>query len=120
MTHLLDIGHVEVEGTRSVDDGLEGRIRDDGLVKGILLGNVFDNGEVELVFAVAGVCFCDLVGFFLGADGCDDAVAVFEEDVEDVGGDETGATGEKYACHGCGCGCGCVWCLGEYLYGLIE
>ena len=77
-TYLLHISHVEVEGTRSVDDGLERRVRDDGLVKGILLGNVFYDGEVELVFAVTGVSVCDLVGFFLGADGCDDAVPVFE------------------------------------------
>jgi hypothetical protein len=61
-----------------VDDGFEGRVRDDGFVKGTFLGNVFDDGEVELVFAVAGVGLCDLVGFFLGADGCDDAVAVLE------------------------------------------
>jgi hypothetical protein len=65
-TYLLHIGHIEVEGTRSVDDGLERRVRDDGLVKGILLGNVFYDGEVELVFAVTGVGLCDLVGFFLG------------------------------------------------------
>ena len=85
-TYLLHIGHIEVEGTRSVDDGLEGRVRDDGLVKGIFLGNVFYDGKVELVFAVAGVGVCDLVGFFLGADGCDDAVPVLEEEIEDVGG----------------------------------
>ena len=87
-THLLHIGHVEVEGTRGVDDGLEGRVRDDGLVESILLGDVFHDGEVELVFAVGWVGFCDLVGFFLGAHGCDDAVPVFEQDVEDVGGDD--------------------------------
>jgi hypothetical protein len=84
LSYLLHISHVKVEGTRSMDDGLERRFRDDGLVKGIFLGDVFYDGEVELVFAVAGVRLCDLVGFFLGADGCNDAVAVLDEDVEDV------------------------------------
>ena len=71
-----------------MDDGLEGRVRDDGFVKGIFLGDVFYDGEVELVFAVAGVGFCDLVGFSLGADGCDDAVALLQQVFEDVGGDD--------------------------------
>ena len=88
VAYLLHISHVEVEGTRGVDDGLEGRVRDDGLVESIFLSDVFYDGEVELVFAVAGVGFCDLVGFFLGADGCDDAVALLQQVFEDVGGDD--------------------------------
>jgi hypothetical protein len=48
-TYLLDIGHVEVEWAGSMDYGLEWRIRHHGLVESILLGDVFDNGKVELV-----------------------------------------------------------------------
>jgi hypothetical protein len=103
LSYLLHISHVKVEGTRSVDDGLEGRVRDDGFVKGIFLGDVFYDGEVELVFAVAGVGFCDLVGFFLGADGCDDAVALLQQVFEDVGGDDcdlllVGGSGWRNCC----------------------
>jgi len=87
-----------------VNDGLEGRVRDNSLVEGVLLRDVLDDGEVELVLAVLGVSLLDLVGLLLGADGGDDAVAVLEQDVEDVGGDEAGATCEQYAGHVCACG----------------
>ena len=82
-----------------MDDGLEGRIRDDGLVKGILLGNVFDNGKIKLVRLVAGVSLLDLVGLGLGTNGGDDTVATLKEDVQDVCGDEARASSEKNAGH---------------------
>jgi hypothetical protein len=99
-----------------VDDGLKGRVRDDGLVKGIFLGNVFYDGEVELVFAVTGVGLCDLVGFFLGADGCDDAVAVLQKEIQNMRGDKARAAGEEDTGHGWECCCGI--CLGRVRQGI--
>lgn len=64
-----------------MDYGFEGWIGDDCFVECAGLRDVLYDREVELVFADFGVCIADLVGFFLGADGGDDAVAVLEEDV---------------------------------------
>ena len=82
-----------------MNNSLERRVRDDGLVESILLGNIFDNGEVKLVRLEAGVSLLNLVGLCLGANSGDDTVATLEEDVEDVGGDKARASGEKYASH---------------------
>lgn len=76
-----------------MDHGFEGWVADHCLVEGALDSDVFDYGEGELV-ADLGVGLFDLVGFGLGADGCDDGVALLEEEIEDVGGDEAAAAGK--------------------------
>lgn len=93
-THLLDVGHVEVEGAGSVNDGLERRVRNDGLVKSTLLGDILYDGEVELVRAVAGVSLLDLVGLLLRANSRNDTVATVKENVQNMGGNEAGTSSE--------------------------
>lgn len=93
-THLLDVGHVEVEGAGSVNDGLERRVRDDGLVESTLLGNVLYDGKVQLVRAIAGVSLLDLIGLLLRANSRDNTVATVKENVQKVGGNEAGASSE--------------------------
>lgn len=46
---FLGICHIEVEGRRSVNNGVEGRIRLDSFVKCTWLGYVLDDGKIELV-----------------------------------------------------------------------
>lgn len=78
---LLDVCHVEVEGTGGVDYGFERGVRLHGLVESAFDGDVFDDGEVELVLADVGVGFGDFVGFVLAADGGDDGVSGVVSDV---------------------------------------
>ncbi len=57
----------------------------DYLVKGILLGNVGHNDNLQLACGrLSGVGGADGRGFLFGADGGDDAVALSEELFEDV------------------------------------
>jgi hypothetical protein len=84
---LLGICDVEMEGGGSVDDCFQA-VDLDGFVEGALLSNVFDDAEVELGGRYVVVRFFDFVGFVLGAYRGDDSVAVLEQDVEYVGGDE--------------------------------
>ena len=74
-----------------MDDGFEGRVGDDGLVKGAFFGNIFDYGEGKLVLAVFGVGVLDALGFVLGAHCCDDRMAILEQRFEDVCSDEAGS-----------------------------
>lgn len=64
----------------------------DSLVKSAFLRDVLDDLKGELVGGCVGVCGLDLVGLGLRADGSDDGVAVLEEDIKNVSGDEAGAT----------------------------
>lgn len=73
---LLDIGYVEVERARGVNDSFKWRIRLDSLVESTLLRNVFHDREIKLVLAIAWVSFLDLIGLFLAADGGDDGMTV--------------------------------------------
>jgi hypothetical protein len=43
---------------------------------------------------VVWMCLFNLVRFLLRSDGCHNAMAMLEEDVEDVSGDEAGAACE--------------------------
>lgn len=60
----------------------------DGFVEGAFYGDVFYYLEGERG-SRRGVRRLDLVCFGLAADGGDYGVPTFEEDIEDVGGDET-------------------------------
>jgi hypothetical protein len=64
----------------------------DGLVKSTLLCDILDDAEVQLRRGRAWVGISDLLRLGLGADGSDHAVAIFEEDFEDVGSYEAAAT----------------------------
>lgn len=66
------------------------------LIKSPGNSNIWHDYEVQLPSWDVGVGFLDLGRFFFGADGGEDSVLVFEEDVEDVRGDEAAASGEKY------------------------
>jgi hypothetical protein len=72
-----------MEGAGSVQDDLQARDLD-YLVKGILLGDVWDNHNLEAVGLVL-VGIANLLGFVLGADSGDDGVALFEELLKDMG-----------------------------------
>ena len=77
-----------------MQNSLEWRVGDDGFVEGAGLGNVLDDGEVELVSADVWVGGLDLVCLLLRADGGDDGVTALEERVENVGCNEAAATFE--------------------------
>lgn len=56
----------------------------DNLIKGILLGNVRHDNDLQPLGAIL-VCVADLLCFFFGAHCCYDRVALREELFEDVG-----------------------------------
>lgn len=66
------------------------------LVKGALLCDILDNAEVQFGRGRVWVCFPNLLGFCLGADGRDDGVAALEENIQDVRCDEAAATCAEY------------------------
>ena len=61
-------------------------------VKGALLRNILDDAEIQLGLGRVRVRISDLLRLRLRAHGGHDGVAAFEEDIEDVGGDEATAT----------------------------
>lgn len=64
----------------------------DRFVKGALLRDILDDAEIQFRHRRGGVRFLDLLGLLLRAHCRHDAVATLEQEVEDVGGDETAAT----------------------------
>lgn len=84
---LFHVGDVKVEGRRGVDYGFEAGDFD-GFIEGAFDCDVGDDAEIKFRGGCVGVGFFDLLGFFFGADRCDDRMAVLEEDVEDVCCDE--------------------------------
>ena len=81
----------EVEGRGSVEDHFQAGCLDH-LVEGGRDGDVRDDGDGEGARGgLRGVGFADLGGLVLVADRGHDAVALGEELLEDVGGDEAGA-----------------------------
>lgn len=92
--YLLDISNVEVERAGSVNNCLEWRVRNDGLVKSTLLGDILHDGKVKLVRAIARVSTPDLLGLLSRANGGDDAVATLQKNVENVCGNEARASSE--------------------------
>jgi hypothetical protein len=61
-------------------------------VKGALLRNILDDAEIQLGCGGIRVRISNFLSLFLGADGCDDAVAAFEKDIEDVRCNEAAAS----------------------------
>lgn len=74
-----------------MDDGFEA-INSEGFIEGIGDCDILYNSEIEFRRRCVWVGSFDFVGFRLGSDGGDDFVALFEEDVEDMGGNETGTS----------------------------
>lgn len=62
--------------------------------------DVLDNGEGELVLAVFGKSLLDSLGFFLRPDSGNNGMAMLKERLEDMGGDEAGASYCKLAGRG--------------------
>ena len=110
---LLGVGDVEMERRGRVDDGLERRVRDDDFVEcwcGVsvlvggegralrtaFLGDVFDDGKVELRGGMPRVGLPDLVRLFLTSHGRHDRMAALQEIPENMGGNEAGATYSSY------------------------
>lgn len=71
-----------------MDDGVEGRVCLDHLVKSRLLSDVLHNDIVELVLADLGVVLQDVLALGFGSDARDDGMACFEKFIDDVSGDE--------------------------------
>jgi hypothetical protein len=88
---LFGVCDVEVEGGGGMDDSFE-TIDFQCLVESSFDGDVGDDFEGEFRGGGVWVSVLDGVGFGLGADGGYDFVAMFEEDIKDVSGDETGST----------------------------
>lgn len=80
-----------MEGARSVDDGLKRGIRDYSLLEGIWLSDILHDCKIQPVLPIFRFCLPDLVSFRLRAYRGDYGVPMFEEDIEDVGGDEAAA-----------------------------
>lgn len=88
---LLGVCDVEVEGGSCVEHDLEAGCLDD-LIERVWLGDIWDYDRLQSVLAQAGVGVVDLLCLVLGADGGHDVVAPLEEVLEDMSGDEAGAT----------------------------
>lgn len=81
---LLRLHETETYRRRSVYHSFQS-VNLHGLVKSPGSCNIGNNLEVELC---GWVEVLDCIGFFLGADGCSNRVALFEKDFEDMSGDE--------------------------------
>ncbi|EPE07686.1 origin recognition complex subunit 6 [Ophiostoma piceae UAMH 11346] len=89
---VLDgVGHAVVEGRGSVQDNLDAGDLD-RLVERVGLRELGNNLDLETVLAQLGVSLVDVGGLGLAADGGDNGVALGEELLDDVGGNEARAT----------------------------
>lgn len=66
----------------------------DGLVKSTCLGDILDDGKGQLI-SVLGVALLHLLGRLVAADGGADIVALMEEGIEDVSGNEAGTSSDE-------------------------
>jgi hypothetical protein len=74
-----------------VDDTLKRRVGDHSLVECTFLGNVLDDGKVELILAEIWVCLLNLVGLLLRANSCHHRVPPGKERLQNVGSDKAAA-----------------------------
>lgn len=59
---LLDVCHVEMEGTGCVNHSFERRIRNNSVVKSIGLRDIWNDGKVEFVRSIAGMRLSNALG----------------------------------------------------------
>jgi len=80
-----------MERRGSVDNSFK-PINLDSLIESSFLCNVLNDTEVELGSWDVWVSGFDLVCFFLGSDGGYNGMTTLEENIEDMGGNETTST----------------------------
>ena len=68
------------------------RIRNDSLVKSSRLCNILHDGEVKFVSWYVGVSLLDLVRLLLGSNSRHNRMAMLQEEIQNVGGNEATAT----------------------------
>lgn len=68
---LLDVCHVEMEGTCCVDHGLERGVRYHRFIERVCLGDIWNDGEVELVGSVTGMHLSNALGLARATDSRD-------------------------------------------------
>ncbi len=76
MSYLLHIRRIIMKWTSSMNHCFERRVSFHHFVKGVFLGDIFDNGELELVSGEVFICVFYLLSFFLRADGYYHRVAI--------------------------------------------